>query len=236
MVQARQLGIDAAVHRRQRHELAQGLRPGQRQLRQPVGRQPVVQRESGGGEQTLHRRLSESARRAARPVRRPGLRRHVHRRAGAEERSSSPASSKPTAPRCATRCRQCRWTGATGPFKFRQVNDKDGKPAGYDAVQTAIVIDDQGQSIRHPKISRMLAQQLVNALSLGGVYALFALGFTLVFGVSGVINLAHGAIFMLGAYAALASRGASSSCRSGAGDCGAAMRGRPALPVGCSTA
>jgi branched-chain amino acid transport system permease protein len=49
----------------------------------------------------------------------------------------------------------------------------------------------------------MLEQQLVNAISLGGVYALFALGFTLVFGVLGVVNLAHGAVFMLGAYASL---------------------------------
>jgi len=49
----------------------------------------------------------------------------------------------------------------------------------------------------------MLEQQLVNALSLGCVYALFALGFTLVFGVLGVINLSHGAIFMIGAYTAL---------------------------------
>ncbi len=49
----------------------------------------------------------------------------------------------------------------------------------------------------------MLEQQLVNALSLGCVYALFALGFTLVFGVLGVINLSHGAVFMVGAYAAL---------------------------------
>ena len=48
----------------------------------------------------------------------------------------------------------------------------------------------------------MLEQQLVNGLSLGCVYALFALGFTLVFGVLGVINLSHGAIFMVGAYAA----------------------------------
>ena len=47
----------------------------------------------------------------------------------------------------------------------------------------------------------MLAQQLVNGLSLGALYALFALGFTLVFGVLGVINLSHGAIFMVGAYA-----------------------------------
>ena len=48
----------------------------------------------------------------------------------------------------------------------------------------------------------MFEQQLVNALSLGCVYALFALGFTLIFGVLGVINLSHGAIFMVGAYAA----------------------------------
>ncbi len=49
----------------------------------------------------------------------------------------------------------------------------------------------------------MLAQQLVNGLSLGALYALFALGFTLIFGVLGVINLSHGAIFMIGAYAGL---------------------------------
>lgn len=50
----------------------------------------------------------------------------------------------------------------------------------------------------------MLEQQLLNALTLGSVYALFALGFTLVFGVLAVINLAQGALFMVGSYAALA--------------------------------
>jgi branched-chain amino acid transport system permease protein len=49
----------------------------------------------------------------------------------------------------------------------------------------------------------MLAQQIVNAISLGAVYALFALGFTLIFGVLNIVNLAHGAVFMVGAYAAL---------------------------------
>jgi branched-chain amino acid transport system permease protein len=49
----------------------------------------------------------------------------------------------------------------------------------------------------------MFAQQIVNAVSLGGIYALFALGFTLIFGVLNVVNLAHGAVFMLGAYGAL---------------------------------
>jgi branched-chain amino acid transport system substrate-binding protein len=33
-----------------------------------------------------------------------------------------------------------QWTGATGAFKFRQVTGRGGKPAGYDAVQTAIVM------------------------------------------------------------------------------------------------
>jgi branched-chain amino acid transport system substrate-binding protein len=36
------------------------------------------------------------------------------------------------------------WTGATGPFRFRQVPGRDGKPAGYDAVQTAIVMMTKG--------------------------------------------------------------------------------------------
>ena len=37
-----------------------------------------------------------------------------------------------------------QWTGATGPFKFRQVTGRDGRPAGYDAVQTAIVMMTKG--------------------------------------------------------------------------------------------
>ena len=37
-----------------------------------------------------------------------------------------------------------QWTGATGPFKFRQVAGRDGNPAGYDAVQTAIVMVTRG--------------------------------------------------------------------------------------------
>ena len=37
-----------------------------------------------------------------------------------------------------------QWTGATGLFKFRQDNGRDGKPAGYDAVQTAIVMMTKG--------------------------------------------------------------------------------------------
>ena len=46
----------------------------------------------------------------------------------------------------------------------------------------------------------MLAQQLLNGVISGSVYALFALGFTLVFSVHRVLNLAHGAVFMVGAF------------------------------------
>lgn len=48
----------------------------------------------------------------------------------------------------------------------------------------------------------MLAQQLLNGLISGAIYALFALGFNLIFGVQKVLNLAHGAIFMSGAFVA----------------------------------
>jgi len=47
-------------------------------------------------------------------------------------------------------------------------------------------------------------QQVVNGLFLGSIYALFALGYTLVFGVLDILNLAHQAVFMLCAFTALA--------------------------------
>jgi len=45
--------------------------------------------------------------------------------------------------------------------------------------------------------------QLLNGLDKGGTYALIALGLTLVFGTLGVVNFAHGALFMLGAFCAV---------------------------------
>jgi branched-subunit amino acid ABC-type transport system permease component len=45
--------------------------------------------------------------------------------------------------------------------------------------------------------------QFLNGLDKGGAYALIALGLTLVFGTLGVVNFAHGAVFMLGAFCAL---------------------------------
>lgn len=43
-------------------------------------------------------------------------------------------------------------------------------------------------------------QQVVNSISLGSLYALLAIGYTLVYGILRLINFAHGDVFMLGAY------------------------------------
>jgi branched-chain amino acid transport system permease protein len=51
-------------------------------------------------------------------------------------------------------------------------------------------------------------QQIVNGLFSGSIYALFALGYTLVFGVLDILNLAHAAVFMLASFVALALVGA----------------------------
>src|SRR6185436_4459956 len=47
-------------------------------------------------------------------------------------------------------------------------------------------------------------QQIVNGLVLGSIYALVALGYTMVYGILGLINFAHGDICMVGALTALA--------------------------------
>src|SRR3954471_10726970 len=47
-------------------------------------------------------------------------------------------------------------------------------------------------------------QQLVNGLTLGALYALIAVGYTVVYGIVQLINFAHGEIFMIGAFGALA--------------------------------
>jgi len=46
-------------------------------------------------------------------------------------------------------------------------------------------------------------QQLINGLTLGSVYALVALGYTMVYGIIGLINFAHGEVVMIGAMVAL---------------------------------
>jgi len=46
----------------------------------------------------------------------------------------------------------------------------------------------------------MILEQIINGITTGSIYAIVALGYTLVFGVLGIINMAHGEIFMFGAF------------------------------------
>ena len=46
----------------------------------------------------------------------------------------------------------------------------------------------------------LVVDQIINGLAIGNIYALIALGFTLIFGVANLINFAHGSVFMIGAY------------------------------------
>jgi branched-chain amino acid transport system permease protein len=48
-------------------------------------------------------------------------------------------------------------------------------------------------------------QQLINGITLGSIYGLIAIGYTMVYGIIGMINFAHGDIFMVGAFMALIS-------------------------------
>jgi len=49
----------------------------------------------------------------------------------------------------------------------------------------------------------VLVQQTVNGLTRGAVFALIALGYTMVYGIIGLINFAHGDVFMLGLFISL---------------------------------
>ncbi|MFQ5692179.1 MAG: branched-chain amino acid ABC transporter permease [Nitrospinota bacterium] len=49
----------------------------------------------------------------------------------------------------------------------------------------------------------MFAQQLINGLMLGASYSLVAIGYTLIFGVLGLLHFAHGEVFMVGAFVGL---------------------------------
>jgi branched-chain amino acid transport system permease protein len=46
----------------------------------------------------------------------------------------------------------------------------------------------------------LLLQEILNGLALGGIYSLIAIGWTVVFGIVGLINWTHGEVFMIGAY------------------------------------
>ena len=62
-------------------------------------------------------------------------------------------------------------------------------------------------------------QQLINGLTLGAMYGLIAIGYSMVYGIIGMINFAHGEIYMIGAFLSIicspcSAFSASPGCRS----------------------
>ncbi len=76
-------------------------------------------------------------------------------------------------------------------------------------------------------MAALLLQQAVNGLSLGAMYALLALGFTLVYGILELINFAHFNVFMVGSFIGLWTLQALRAEGSGGGAHGSAARGGP---------
>ena len=54
----------------------------------------------------------------------------------------------------------------------------------------------------------LFRSNLVNGISLGSIYAIIALGYTMVYGIAKMLNFAHGDVIMIGAYIALLTIGA----------------------------
>ena len=61
-------------------------------------------------------------------------------------------------------------------------------------------------------------QQLVNGVTLGMIYGLIAVGYTMVYGIIGMINFAHGDVFMVGAFIGLIRASSPSSSARGSAD------------------
>ena len=49
----------------------------------------------------------------------------------------------------------------------------------------------------------IFVQQLINGITLGSIYGLIAIGYTMVFGIIGMVNFAHGDVFMVSTFVAL---------------------------------
>ena len=71
-----------------------------------------------------------------------------------------------------------------------------------DGSQQLLRTSAQQRLFSFQKALRQIVLQLINGITLGGVYAMIAVGYTLVYGVLMMINFAHGEIFMFGSYGA----------------------------------
>jgi branched-chain amino acid transport system permease protein len=81
-----------------------------------------------------------------------------------------------------------------------------GAIVGYQILLTFLLTQSSivgGSALPIDRAFSVAAQQTVNALSIGSIYALIALGYTMVYGIIELINFAHGDVFMVGAFVSL---------------------------------
>jgi hypothetical protein len=103
--------------------------------------------------------------------------------------------------------REGRLSGLDAVCRVRQhLPWRRRQPRAYGAWQESLPLAVAGVSsagrLRGNGMEYFL-QQLINGLTLGGVYGLIAIGYTMVYGIIGMINFAHGDIYMIGAFNAL---------------------------------
>src|SRR6185312_15032477 len=119
------------------------------------------------------------------------------------ERSSSSGGSENFAPARRSQTRKRRrlrrvlpsWSSVPLWSKFR--------PAPIDRIRLSIYCKTCGILTRDGNAMDYFLQQLINGITLGSIYALVAIGYTMVYGIIGMINFAHGDIFMVGSFLAL---------------------------------
>jgi branched-chain amino acid transport system permease protein len=86
------------------------------------------------------------------------------------------------------------------PFWRRR--EPRARGAWHDGLPPVVAGAPSASRLRGSRMEYFL-QQLINGLTLGGVYGLIAIGYTMVYGIIGMINFAHGDIYMIGAFHAL---------------------------------
>src|SRR5579871_4454809 len=92
----------------------------------------------------------------------------------------------------------------------RRPDGKGGQPCAQRAPRTAAggvqgmarFLQNRGKRRDASRMDNFL-QQLINGVTLGSIYGLIAIGYTMVYGIIGMVNFAHGDVFMLSAFIAL---------------------------------